>query len=86
MRILLLVLSSLHLLLWGSSCEEGKNEIFHAIEKVINGVDPQAFIGVKVISLDDEEVLYEKNSQKRFVPASSLKLFTAAAALVRLGE
>ena len=45
----------------------------------------QAQLGIKVFSLDRAEVLYEKNPQQLFVPASGNKLITAAVALMRLG-
>jgi serine-type D-Ala-D-Ala carboxypeptidase/endopeptidase (penicillin-binding protein 4) len=41
--------------------------------------------GVVVQSLDDAQVLYRRNADRLFLPASNLKLLTAAAALVRLG-
>ena len=44
-----------------------------------------ANLGVLVRSLDRPETLYEKNSSKLFVPASTNKILTAAAAFVRLG-
>ncbi|MBI4548023.1 MAG: D-alanyl-D-alanine carboxypeptidase/D-alanyl-D-alanine-endopeptidase [Ignavibacteriae bacterium] len=39
------------------------------------------FIGVKIVSLDDDQVLYAKNSNKLFHPASNMKLLTSATAL-----
>ena len=44
-----------------------------------------AFWGVKVVSLDTHQVLFQQNADKLFVPASNTKLFTTALALVRLG-
>ena len=41
--------------------------------------------GVVVQSLDDGQVLYRRNAERLFLPASNLKILTAAAALVRLG-
>ncbi|MFQ5604835.1 MAG: D-alanyl-D-alanine carboxypeptidase/D-alanyl-D-alanine-endopeptidase [bacterium] len=45
----------------------------------------QSTVGVKVIALKTDEVLYEKNSRLLFHPASNMKLFTTAAALKNLG-
>ncbi len=41
-------------------------------------------IGVKIISLDTEKVIFEQNAEKYFMPASNMKSFTVAAALERL--
>lgn len=41
--------------------------------------------GVVIQSLDNGQVLYRRNGERLFLPASNLKLLTAAAALVRLG-
>jgi serine-type D-Ala-D-Ala carboxypeptidase/endopeptidase (penicillin-binding protein 4) len=45
----------------------------------------RAQLGVEVFSLDHSEILYELNSQRFFVPASSNKVITTAVALIRLG-
>ena len=42
-------------------------------------------IGMKVVSLGTGEVLYEKDAKKLYHPASTMKLITAATALVKLG-
>ena len=44
-----------------------------------------ASIGVKIVAVETGEVIYEKNPHKLHHPASTTKLFTAAAALARLG-
>ena len=41
-------------------------------------------VGVKVVSLGTGEVLYEKDAEKLYHPASTMKLITAATALVKL--
>lgn len=48
-------------------------------------MDKNVHIGVKICSVKTGQCLYEKNATKLFVPASSLKLFTAGAALSFLG-
>lgn len=45
----------------------------------------EAFSGVYIKSLRTGEVLYKRNADKLFVPASNVKLFTTAAALQTLG-
>jgi len=45
----------------------------------------QAQWGVKVVSLDNDQILFERNADKLLKPASNAKLYTAALALDRLG-
>jgi D-alanyl-D-alanine carboxypeptidase/D-alanyl-D-alanine-endopeptidase (penicillin-binding protein 4) len=45
-----------------------------------------AFIGIRVVSLADGGVLYERNQDHLFAPASNTKLFTTALALTTLGS
>ena len=55
------------------------------IEATVN--DPilaSSNVGVKVVSLETGEVLYEKDAEKLYHPASTMKLITAATALVKL--
>ena len=66
--------------------DERKEIIRSGVEGIIQSVDPTALVGVMIYSLDENVALYERNSEARFVPASSIKLFTAAAALKCLGE
>jgi D-alanyl-D-alanine carboxypeptidase/D-alanyl-D-alanine-endopeptidase (penicillin-binding protein 4) len=44
-----------------------------------------AFVGMRVVQLSDGRVLYAHNSERLFVPASNMKLFTTALALSKLG-
>ncbi len=43
-----------------------------------------AMVGIKVVSLDTNRVLFEENANKLLRPASNMKLYTVAAALDRL--
>src|ERR1700678_3511606 len=45
----------------------------------------QAQWGVKVVALDSDQTLFERNADKLLKPASNAKLYTAALALDRLG-
>jgi D-alanyl-D-alanine carboxypeptidase/D-alanyl-D-alanine-endopeptidase (penicillin-binding protein 4) len=45
----------------------------------------RAFVGAQVVRLSDGQVLYAHNSERLFVPASNMKLFTTALALSMLG-
>ena len=44
-----------------------------------------AFVGMRVVRLGDGRLLYSRNSEQLFVPASNMKLFTTALALSKLG-
>jgi serine-type D-Ala-D-Ala carboxypeptidase/endopeptidase (penicillin-binding protein 4) len=41
-------------------------------------------IGVKIVSLDTNKIVYEQNAEKYFMPASNMKGYTIAAALEKL--
>ncbi len=56
------------------------------LDRILDSVDFQdALWGVKIVSLDKNEIWYERNSRKMILPASNMKIVTAAAALLRLG-
>ena len=44
-----------------------------------------ASVGLEVVRVSDGKLLYRHNAEQRFVPASNMKLFTSALALMRLG-
>jgi|HubBroStandDraft_1064217.scaffolds.fasta_scaffold01200_14 D-alanyl-D-alanine carboxypeptidase/D-alanyl-D-alanine-endopeptidase (penicillin-binding protein 4) len=44
-----------------------------------------SFWGVRIVDLQQNRVVFERNSNRLFLPASNAKLFTTALALVRLG-
>lgn len=54
-------------------------------DKLINQVDPGINIGVEVVDLTTGATLYRHNPERSFVPASNMKLFSDAAALLILG-
>ena len=54
------------------------------IEEIIIRSFPRAIWGIKVV--ESSEGIFEMNSEKLLIPASTVKLFTTAAALYYLGE
>ncbi len=67
-----------------------RNADREALKKAIDGIIAQTVlsrsrVGVQVVSLDDGSVVYSRNADELLNPASNVKLFTSAAALVRLG-
>ena len=61
------------------------DEIQHKLNRIVASVDPNVRVGLEVVSLKNGLVLYQKDQNKLFLPASTLKTFTAAAALSILG-
>jgi serine-type D-Ala-D-Ala carboxypeptidase/endopeptidase (penicillin-binding protein 4) len=57
------------------------------IEKLLDAspATRSAFWGIQIVDLGTGQTLYELNPDRSFVPASNVKLFTAALALARLG-
>ncbi len=56
------------------------------LDDILNGPGPaNVFWGVSVKSLRTGKRLFARNEDKFFVPASNMKLFTTAVALIRLG-
>lgn len=54
-------------------------------DKIVDAVSPTANIGIEVVDLNTGSVLYERNARQYFIPASNMKLFSDAAALMVLG-
>src|SRR5271170_7168314 len=63
------------------------SDLASRLDQIINsaGVLSRAFVGAQVVELSDGQVLYARNSERLFVPASNMKLFTTALALSKLG-
>ncbi|GJM07408.1 MAG: hypothetical protein DHS20C10_11420 [marine bacterium B5-7] len=55
------------------------------INQAIRDFDPNLNIGIDIVDLRRNEVLYHRNDQRLYHPASTLKLFTALASLLALG-
>lgn len=56
-----------------------------SIDSLIEKVSPALRIGIKVIDLNTNTTLYDRNMDEAFIPASNMKLFSDAAALMALG-
>jgi len=56
------------------------------INNIIKKYDPGLDLGIEVRQLSTGATLYQRNNNKLFMPASTLKIFTAVAALSYLGE
>lgn len=63
----------------------GTNALIAEINRIIGRVDNIALVGVDVKSMQYGDILYAKNEQHMFTPASIMKIMTAEAALLYLG-
>ncbi|WP_028388160.1 D-alanyl-D-alanine carboxypeptidase/D-alanyl-D-alanine endopeptidase [Legionella fairfieldensis] len=55
------------------------------VDRLINQIDPAMNIGIEVIDLTTGATIYRRNQTRTFIPASNMKLFSDAAALMVLG-
>jgi len=65
---------------------EGSPSLINRINKIIEESEIDLNMSIQVLSLDDDKIIYDYNSQKLLMPASTNKLYTSAAALHYLGE
>lgn len=68
------------------SSKDQINALQASLERLIIPFDRSVHIGIEIASVRTGQKLYQKNAGRLFVPASSLKLFTAAAVLASLGQ
>lgn len=59
--------------------------ITQSVDRLINMVDPKINMGIDVVDLNTGKTLYQRNANRTFIPASNMKLFSNAAALLVLG-
>jgi D-alanyl-D-alanine carboxypeptidase/D-alanyl-D-alanine-endopeptidase (penicillin-binding protein 4) len=62
-----------------------RDHLAKQIEDIITNCDPNVSIGIKIMDSTSKEVIFSKNAQRHFMPASTEKLITVAAALYYLG-
>jgi len=71
---------------WSQAANDSLQALQNSFDKIIAaGRFAKAQWGVKVVSLDRAETLYDHDSERLLMPASNNKLLTGAIALVRLG-
>ena len=59
--------------------------IQNSLNRLINQVDPNINMGMEVVDLNTGETLFQRNATRTYTPASNMKLFSDAAALLVLG-
>lgn len=72
-------------LLWSVGLGLSQATIPGGADKLINQVGPTINIGIEVVDLSTGTVLFQRNATNLFIPASNMKLFSDAAALMVLG-
>ncbi len=61
-------------------------DLQHAIDALLEASPvARASVGIQVVDLKSGSALYSRNAERLYLPASNMKLFTAALALERLG-
>src|SRR5688572_24809341 len=85
----LIVLTSFFLLQSCSSVNKNvqpysKDKISVAIDKALMETDPNMNVGISILDLSTGSLILDKNSDRYFMPASSQKVVTLAAALYYL--
>lgn len=65
---------------------EGSPSLISKINKIIEESEIDVTMSIQVISLKDDKIIYDYNSQKLLMPASTNKLYACAAALHFLGK
>lgn len=63
----------------------GKHNLTNEIDRIIYSGNSRATVGIAIKSMRYGDTLYSRNDKTLFVPASTLKIFTAEAALLYLG-
>ena len=73
-------------LLFSLICAPALSAILQSpVDRIINQVDPNINMGIQVVDLNTGKTLYQRNETRTFTPASNMKLFSDAAALLILG-
>lgn len=55
------------------------------VDKLIQRINPTVNLGAVVVDLTSGKTLYKRNAERLYIPASNMKLFSEAAALMALG-
>jgi len=75
------------MLMAGLAFGANKPKLAVSMERIIQGepVTARAHLGMRVVEIETGKVLYDRNPQAWFVPASNTKLYSTALALTKLG-
>jgi len=84
--LLLLVLPLSNQALAENVNETEQTNITKQLNQLLNKNSNNSMIGIAVQAMDTGKIVYQKNADQLFSPASTLKLFTAAASTAFLGD
>lgn len=73
------------LILWALWTASSSASVQSGVDSLINRLNPHVNLGMVVIDLTSGETLYKRNAERLFIPASNMKLFSEAVALMVLG-
>jgi serine-type D-Ala-D-Ala carboxypeptidase/endopeptidase (penicillin-binding protein 4) len=73
------------LCLWGVASVSQASSVSNAMNNLIRHHDPNVNMGMMVVDLTTGNTLYERQSKQLMVPASNMKLYSQAAAMLALG-
>lgn len=68
-----------------SQFSHSETDLVRGLNQMVHRYSEYTHIGIQIQSMNTGKILYEKNANQLFVPASTLKLFTHIAALLFLG-
>lgn len=71
--------------LWALAAMSQGARIQNEVDTLINHINPNVNLGIVVVDLTSGDVLYRRNAERLFIPASNMKIFSEAAALMVLG-
>lgn len=71
--------------IWGYAAAIWASNFQKPIDNIIHNIDPKINLGMLVVDLTTGETLYQRAIKQPFIPASNMKLFSDATALLALG-
>jgi D-alanyl-D-alanine carboxypeptidase/D-alanyl-D-alanine-endopeptidase (penicillin-binding protein 4) len=80
-----MIRTALVLLMWSISSTLFASNFQKPIDNIIQNIDPKLNLGMLVVDLTTGETLYQRAIKQPFIPASNMKLFSDATALLALG-
>jgi len=71
--------------LWALGAASFSATMQSSVDSLINRLNPHVNLGAVVVDLTSGETLFQRNADRLYIPASNMKLFSEAAALMVLG-